>query len=81
MPLGHESNFSALSDHELDMLVREIFSVTPQSGVGLVQGGLRIQRHRVIESLRHLDPITSALRQSRRIIRWTYSVPGPNSLW
>ena len=86
MPLGHESNFSALSDHELDMLVREILSVTPQSGVGLVQGalrsrGLRIQRHRVIESLRRLDPITSALRQSRRIIRRTYSVPGPNSLW
>ena len=86
MPLGHESNFSSQSDNELDMLVREILSVTPQSGVALVQGalrsrGLRIQQHRVIESLRCLDPITSALMQSQRIIQRTYIVPRPNSLW
>jgi hypothetical protein len=86
MAVGHEHNFSPLTDNELDILVRGILSITPQSGVGLVQGalrsrGLRIQRRRVLESLRRLDPITSALRQSRRIIRRTYRVPGPNSLW
>ena len=61
-------------------------AVTPQSGLGLVQGalrsrGFRIQRHRVIKALQRLDPVTSALRQSRRIIRRMYHVPGPNSLW
>lgn len=86
MPLGQEHNFSNLTDAELDSIVREILSITPQSGIGLVQGalrsrGLRIQRRRVLSSLRRLDPVTSALRQSRTIIRRTYHVPGPNSLW
>lgn len=86
MPVGHDHNFSPLTDNELDTLVQEILSITPQSGVGLVLGalrssGLRVQRRRVLESLRRLDPIASALRQSRRIIRRTYRVPGPNSLW
>ena len=40
MSLGQEHNFSSLTD-ELDVTVREIFSVTPQSGLGLVQGALR----------------------------------------
>ena len=86
MPLGQQHNFSSLSDADLDNIVRSILSVTPQSGVGLVQGalrsrGLRIQRRRVIEALQRLDPVMSVLRQSRRIIRRTYQVPGPNSLW
>ena len=86
MSLGHEHNSSSITENELDILVREIMSVTPQSGAGFVQGalrsrGLRIQRHRVVASLRRLDPVTSALRQSCTIIRRTYRVPGPNSLW
>ena len=86
MPLGQDHNFSNLTDAELDSIVREILSITPQSGLGLVQGalrlrGLRIQRHRVLSRLRRLDPITSALQQSRTIICQTYHVPGPNSLW
>lgn len=86
MPLGQEHNFSPLTDDKLDIIVREVLSITPQSGVGLVQGalrsrGLRIQRWQILASLRHLDPVTSALRQSRTIIRRTYHVPGPNTLW
>ena len=86
MPLGQQHNFFSLSDADLDNIVRSILSVTPQSGVGLVQGalrprGLRIQRRRVIEALQSLDPVMSVLRQSRRINRRTYHVPGPNSMW
>ena len=86
LPLGQEHNFSSLSEADLDNIVRNILSVTPQSGVGLVQGalrsrGLRLQRHCGIEALQRLDPVMSVLRQSRRIIRQTYQVPGPNSLW
>ena len=69
MPLGQEHNFSNLTDTKLDSIVREILSITPQSGIGLVQGALRsrslrIQRRQVLSSLRRLDPVTSALRQS-----------------
>ena len=86
MPLGQEHNFSGLTDAKLDNIVREILSITPQSGLGLMQGGLRsrglrIQRRQVLSSLQRLDPVTSALGQSRTIIRRTYNVPGPNSLW
>jgi len=56
MPLGQEHNYSSLSGGDLDNIVRSIILVTLQSGVGLVQGvlrlkGLRIQRCRVIEAL------------------------------
>ena len=69
MPLGQEHNFSNLTDTKLDSIVREILSITPQSGIGLVQGALRsrslrIQRRQVLSSLRRLDPVTSALLQS-----------------
>ena len=72
MPLGQDHNFSNLTDTELYSIVREILSITPQSGIGLVQGalrsrGVRIQQHRVLSSLRRLDPITSALRQSGQL--------------
>ena len=35
MPLGQEHNFSNFTDAELDSIVREILSITPQSGLGL----------------------------------------------
>ncbi len=86
MPTGREHNFSSLEDNKLDTIVREIMAITPQSGLGLIQGalrsrGLQIQRRRILASLRRLDPVMSALRQLRTIICQTYHVPGPNSLW
>ena len=86
MPVGHDSNFSQISDAALDDFVRDILTSAPQSGIGLIRGALqsrgwRIQRHRIIAALQRLDPVMSALRQTRRIIRRTYNVPSPNSLW
>ena len=71
--VGLHHNFSELNDEQLDELIREITAVTPQSGVRLIQGALRsrghqIQRRRIHEALQRLDPVTSALRQYRRII-------------
>ena len=40
-----------------------------------------MQRRRVIDSLRRVDPISQTLRRSVRIHRRQYSVPGPNALW
>ena len=78
--------FSLLSDAELDDIVRNIRAVTPEAGLLMVQGSLRqqglmVQRVRVMHSLRRVDPVTSALRNARRIIRRSYNVPSPNSLW
>jgi hypothetical protein len=41
MSLGHEHNCSSITDNELDIRGREILSVTPQSGIGLVQEAVR----------------------------------------
>ena len=78
--------FSAISDIELDAFIRNILIVTPAAGLRMVQGSLRqhgyvVQRVRVLHSLRRVDPVTSTLRNARRIIRRSYNVACPNSLW
>lgn len=78
--------FSNLSDNELDDYVRQILTVTPGAGLRMVQGALKqrsleVQRDRVLQSLRRVDPVTTSLRNGRQIIRRTYNVPGPNALW
>ena len=85
LSVGHDSNFSQISDAALDNLVRQILTSAPQSGIGLIRGALqstgwRIQRHRIMVALQRLYPVMSALRQTRRIICRTYNVPSPNSL-
>ena len=78
--------FSSLSDSELDDIIRQILSVTPGAGLRMVQGAVRqrrlvVQRDRILESLRRVDPVTTSLRNGRTIIRRTYDVPCPNALW
>ena len=78
--------FSNIGNDALDHTVRDILRVTPRIGYRLVQGalrrrGLRIQRRRVLEALRRVDPVMITLRSSRSIIRRRYSVPCPNALW
>ena len=86
LSVGHGSNFSEISDAALDNLVRQILTSAPQSGIGLIRGALQsrgwsIKRHRIMAALQRLDPVKSALRQTRRLMRRTYNVPSPNSLW
>ena len=78
--------FSDISDVELDYFIRQIVTSTPAAGLRMVQGALRqhgylVQRIRVLQSLRRVDPVTSTLRNARRIIRRSYSVSCPNALW
>ncbi len=86
MSVTDHGNFSAITDQELDQLIREILHVTPNIGYRLIQGairqrGLRLQRRRILQSMQRVDPITATLRASRMIIRHQYSVPCPNALW
>jgi hypothetical protein len=78
--------YSNLSDHDLDNSICNIVATTPGAGFRLVQGGLRecritVQRHRVLHSMHRIDPVSSTLRNARRIVRRTYNVPCPNALW
>lgn len=84
MPIGN--NFDDIPDEVLDNLVGELLHITPQAGRHIVQGalrsrGLRIQRERIRNSIVRVDPITSTLRNARRVVRRRYSVPCPNALW
>ena len=86
LPVGRDVEFSDISDEELDSHVRQILRTTPRSGRRFVQGGLRnrglrIQRRRIEESMRRVDPVICTLRAAQHIIRRVYSVPSPNALW
>ena len=86
LPVGVGEDFSDVSNDDLDEHVREILEVTPSAGQRLVEGGLRqrglrIQRHRIQESIRRVDPVVITLRAAQQIIRRVYSVPCPNALW
>ena len=86
LPVGVGENFSDVSNDDLDEYVREILEVTPSAGQRLVEGGLRqrglrIQRHRIQESIRRVDLVLRTLRAAQQIIRRVYSVPCPNALW
>ena len=86
LAVGRGIDFTDISDNDLDRHVHEILRTTPSSGQRLVEGGLRnrglrIQRRRIQESMRRVDPVISTLRSARSIIRRVYNVPSPNSLW
>ena len=86
LPVGMGEHFSDITDDELDVNVREILQATPNVGQYLVESGLRqrgvrIQRHRIQEAIRRVDPVVNTLREAQQIIRGVYSVPCPNALW
>jgi len=69
-------------DDDLDEYVREILEVTSSARqrlveVGLRHRGLRIQRYRIQESIRRVDPVVSTLRAAQQIIHRVYCVPCP----
>ncbi|KAJ3569874.1 hypothetical protein NP233_g4769 [Leucocoprinus birnbaumii] len=81
--------YNQLSDAELDRMVKEYKEKSPTGGirylVGAIHGnGLRVQRHRVAQSLLRVDQIGVHLRKRRqqaKIPRTKYSVSRPNALW
>ena len=77
---------SQISDLELDNAVHQITALFPRIGAKSVSGRLRskgilIQRERVRESLRRVDPLSVRARCRRVLHRREYRVPHPNSLW
>ena len=87
-----ESRFSSITDNELDAIYANLTSQegsnlgTPNLGRRRFMGALRsrairVQRWRVSECIRRVDPIGCALRWRLVIHRRKYFVPTPNSLW
>ena len=79
-------NYSSITDSELDSIVSEITSLFPRNGEKTISGklrshGLLVQRERVRESLRRVDP--SGVRERCRSVlhRRRYTVPSSNALW
>ncbi|XP_019206542.2 uncharacterized protein LOC109196654 isoform X1 [Oreochromis niloticus] len=78
--------FNNISNVDLDHLITEILTHTPGSGESYISGslrgrGIRVQRWRVRERLRIVDPVGRALRRRRAIQRRVYNVTVPNQVW
>jgi len=80
--------FTTLSDEELTLLVKDINSKFPNSGIREVKAILKnltppviVQRDRVGKILSTVDPHGAARRWAQVIPRRVYRVATPNSLW
>jgi hypothetical protein len=83
---GVVRQYSALSNQDLDNLVKIFKAQKPNSGLRYLIGflrahGFRVQRRRVMYSLRWVDALGSRLRDRKAIKRKEYQVQRPNSLW
>ena len=83
---GRRQRYSTLSSADLDQQVMNIHSRHPDSGYRLIEEVLRsegvlVQRERIRQSLRRVDPGGSDRRLARALHRRQYQVPSPNALW
>ena len=75
-----ESFNMSITDHELEIVVRQIKQDFPYVGQTMIWGrvramGYHVTRERIRETVRSVDPINTALRWREASIRRTYSVP------
>ena len=84
-----DSSFDKISDEDLDTLVRQYHQENPGGGRAYMIGqlravhSLRIQRHRVIDSMNQIDRLGQGLWKhvAEKKERTRYHVPRPNHLW
>ena len=86
--LSIKNSYSDFSDEELDNVVVEITSQFKNCGYKSMRGhllarGLKVQEHRVRQSMRRTDPEGTVIRalQLKVTHRRVYNVRGPLSLW
>ena len=75
-----------MTDEALDIEVQSIHIRHSKAGSRIVEGILRsqgflIQRQRIRDSLRRVDPQGTQERLRRALHRREYKVPSPNALW
>ncbi|XP_013856205.1 uncharacterized protein LOC106512054 [Austrofundulus limnaeus] len=86
--LSVRMSYSNISDEDLQKLVQNFIMECPDSGIKTVLGylngvGIRVQRSRVMETMRVVDPVGTICRGLgiNVIHRRVYSVPSPLALW
>ncbi|KAF7987119.1 hypothetical protein HWV62_321 [Athelia sp. TMB] len=83
---GVSRQYSELSNADLDKLVKTFKIKRPESGMRYIIGflrhhGYRVQRRRVMWSLRRVDNLGKTLRERKVIKRRVYHVKRPDALW
>ncbi|XP_052062835.1 uncharacterized protein LOC127702593 [Mytilus californianus] len=83
---GLSNRYSDITKEDLDAQILDLKSSFPKAGLQMMQGylvsrGICVQRERVRESLRRLDPEGCVERWSTAVHKRRYSVPTPNHLW
>jgi hypothetical protein len=78
--------FAALSNADLDILVKTFRSVKPESGIRYLIGflrrhGLQLQKSRIRSSIDWVDQLGRTLRECTAIQCRKYKVTCPNYLW
>ena len=81
MDVGQTSSYSDISDDELDVFVRRILHISPNSGERMLLGALRSHGVKVQRERMRVDPVSRDLRRRTSIHRRVYSVRTPNALW
>ena len=83
---GPRSTYTSISNEDLCTVISDALRILPNAGESYIIGacrskGLQVQRWHIREAISTVDPVSRALRRTTSIIRRTYSVPAPNSLW
>ena len=83
---GPRSSYSGVSSDQLCQHISQILQILPNAGETFVLGALRqrgihVQRYRVRDAIRVVDPLSRAMRRSVAVMRRVYNVPCPNALW
>lgn len=86
LEFGISNNFTSLTDEDLDDIIQTILCVHPQCGEKTITGrlrsqGIKIQRERIRNSMRRVDPSGVESRSRNVLHRRVYRVAAPNSLW
>lgn len=84
--IGQTVSYSDIDDGDLDTHIQHILHYSPNSGermvIGALKGfGIKVQRERVRDSIRRVDPVSRELRRNNAIHRRVYNVKAPNELW
>lgn len=83
---GVHFRYSSIEDMDLDTLVKAYKVQKPETGFRYIRGhlrsaGIRVQRQRVLDSLKRVDCVGRLVRRSAAIRRRKYFSSRPNALW
>eukprot|EP00794_Sanderia_malayensis_P014537 gene14537-16040_t len=83
---GPRQTYSEISQEALCQIIKGVLEILPNAGETYVIGacnsrGIFVQRQRIRDAIKVVDPVSRALRRTVSIMRRVYSVPGPNALW